>query len=329
MRKYHNILVTGGCGFIGSNFIRYLMEDIKFDGVIHNLDKLTYAGKRENISDLEGPGLRFYPGDVCNKDLMKILVQEYKIDLVINFAAESFVDKAIENPEEFLQTNIFGPFSLMEAIKSQNSDAVFYQISTDEVYGQALGDTKFIEDLPFNPRNPYAASKAGADLLVNAYHTTYNLPTLISHCSNNYGPYQFPEKLIPLMISNIVNNKPLPVYGEGKQIRDWLYVKDHCSAIWKISTSGTFGETYNIGGGVELTNINLVENLCERMGKILNKDVTDLITFVKDRLGHDFRYAIDFTKLSTELDWFPEYFFEDGINKTIDWYLSNKDWLAH
>ena len=315
------IIVTGGVGFIGSNFIYYMMKNHP-DYRIVCLDKLTYAG---NIRTLEtvmrNDNFRFIKLDIRDRAGVYALFEEEKPDIVVNFAAESHVDRSIASPEVFLQTNIIGASVLMDACREYG--ARFHQTSTDEVYGDLPLDSNavFTEDSPLKPSSPYSSSKASADLLVLAYHRTYGLPVTISRCSNNYGPYQFPEKLIPLMIINALNDKPLPVYGQGLNVRDWLYVEDHCKAIDMILQHGIIGEVYNIGGHNEMRNIDIVEMICRELGKS-----ESLITFVEDRNGHNLRYAIDNTKIQTALGWQPEVRFEDGIRKTIQWYLENRAW---
>lgn len=317
------IIVTGGAGFIGSNFIFYMLDKHPGDRIVC-VDKLTYAG---NLSTLEpvmnNPRFRFVKADICDKKAMDQLFNEEKPDIVVNFAAESHVDRSIENPQVFLETNIIGTSVLMDVSRKYNVKR-FHQVSTDEVYGDLpldRPDLFFHEDTPLHTSSPYSSSKAAADLLVMAYHRTYGLPVTISRCSNNYGPYQFPEKLIPLMIANCLANKPLPVYGEGINVRDWLYVEDHCKAIDLIIHNGRVGEVYNIGGHNEMRNIDIVKLILKELGK----DET-LITYVTDRKGHDQRYAIDPTKIHNELGWLPETMFKDGIKKTIRWYLDNKQW---
>ncbi|MFT4452473.1 dTDP-glucose 4,6-dehydratase [Parvimonas sp. G1425] len=317
------LIVTGGAGFIGSNFIFYIMNKYE-DYKIICIDKLTYAGNLKTLKTVENnPNFIFIKEDICNREEIYKIFEEYKPDIVVNFAAESHVDRSIESPEEFLTTNILGTSVLMDACKKYGIKR-FHQVSTDEVYGDLpldRPDLLFTEETPINTSSPYSSSKAAADLLVSAYHRTYGLPVSISRCSNNYGPYQFPEKLIPLMIANALSDKDLPVYGEGLNVRDWLYVDDHCKAIDLIIHKGKVGEVYNIGGHNEMKNIDIVKLIC----KELNKS-EDLIKFVKDRKGHDMRYAIDPTKIHNELGWFPETMFEDGIIKTINWYLENKEW---
>lgn len=332
------ILVTGGAGFIGSNFIRYLLKQPGFDGVVVNLDALTYAGNLRNLTDIakeyEGKSYFFEHGDICEYSTVEKIFSHYDINCVVHFAAESHVDRSIVGPEAFIKTNVNGTFVLLDVAKNRfkgNQDFFrFHHVSTDEVYG-SLGDTGyFYETTPYDPRSPYSASKAASDHLVRAYFHTYGLPVTISNCSNNYGPYQFPEKLIPLMILNMLEEKPLPVYGDGKNIRDWLYVEDHCSAVWKIIISGKEGETYNIGGENEWTNIDLVNRLCEIVAEKVGKErdyFKKLITFVKDRPGHDRRYAINCDKIKKELGWKQSVSFDEGLSKTVDWYLGNSEWI--
>lgn len=332
-------MVTGGAGFIGSNFIRYLFTDTDFKGTVVNADVLTYAGNLENLADIDARygGKRYYfeKADVCDFEKIKGIFEKYNIDTVIHFAAESHVDRSIFGPKEFIQTNIMGTFNLLEVARecwAGRNDVLFHHISTDEVYG-SLGDTGyFLETTPYDPRSPYSASKASSDHLIMAYSHTYNLPVTLSNCSNNYGPYQFPEKLIPLMIQNIINEKPLPVYGDGKNIRDWLYVDDHNSALWRIVNKGKAGETYNIGGENEWENIKLVHVLCQKMAAAMGKEkdyYTKLITFVKDRPGHDRRYAINCDKIKNSLGWRQSVDFDQGLSKTIKWYLDNEEWVNH
>ena len=317
------ILVTGGAGFIGSNFIHYMINKYT-DYEIVNLDLLTYAGNLENLRDIENKSnYKFIKGDIANREFIFDLFEKEKFDIVINFAAESHVDRSVKDPGIFIQTNIVGTQVLLDASKEFKVER-YHQVSTDEVYGDLPIDRKdlfFTEDTKLNPSSPYSASKASADFLVKSYYRTYNLPITISRCSNNYGPYHFPEKLIPLMISRALNNQSLPVYGNGENIRDWLHVEDHCSAIDLIIHKGKIGEVYNIGGHNERTNLEVVKTIL----KTLNKS-EDLISFVKDRPGHDLRYAIDPTKLERELGWKAKYNFDSGIIKTIDWYLHNESW---
>lgn len=328
-------LVTGGAGFIGSNFIHYMFKknnDIR----IINLDKLTYAGNLENLKNVENnANYSFIQGDICDKDLVGRLFENYDIDYVVNFAAESHVDRSITEPEIFVQTNVLGTSVLLNAAKkSWEVDGKFkegkkyLQVSTDEVYG-SLGKTGFfMETTPLDPHSPYSSSKTGADLLVKAYYDTYKMPVNITRCSNNYGAYQFPEKLIPLIINNCLNKKPLPVYGDGLNIRDWLYVEDHCKAIDMVINNGKLGEVYNIGGHNERTNIHIIKTIISYLHDNVDSTIGEsLITYVADRKGHDKRYGIDPTKIKEELGWYPETKFEDGIEMTIKWYLDNKEWM--
>jgi len=328
------VLITGGAGFIGSHLIRLFVN--KYPNYqIYNLDKLTYAGNLENLKDVENkPNYHFIKGDIIDGDFVIDLFNKEKFDGVIHLAAESHVDRSIANPMEFIMANIVGTVNLLNAAKHCWKDnyngKLFYHISTDEVYG-SLGDTGFFyEDTPYDPHSPYSASKASSDHLVRAYHDTYGLPIVISNCSNNYGPNQFPEKLIPLFINNIRHKKPLPVYGKGENVRDWLYVVDHARAIDLIYHKGQVGETFNIGGHNEWKNIDLIKVLCRVMDEKLGRETGEsekLITYVTDRAGHDLRYAINSTKLYTQLGWKPSLQFEEGIEKTIDWYLNNQEWL--
>lgn len=337
MRKVKNILVTGGSGFIGSNFIHYVFEKTDFDGRIINLDTLTYAGNPDNLLDVEkkfaGKRYFFEKADICDHSSVCEILKKYEIDTLIHFAAESHVDRSIHGPAEFINTNIVGTFSLLEAVRilwKDRDDVLFHHISTDEVYG-SLGDTGyFFETTPYDPRSPYSASKASSDHLVSAYHHTYNLPITMSNCTNNYGPYQFPEKLIPVIIFNIKDEKNLPIYGDGKNIRDWIFVDDHNSGVWSIVTRGRTGETYNIGGENEWENIRLVHTLCEKMAAKFGKEqdhYKKLITYVNDRPGHDRRYAINCDKIKTALGWKQSLSFDEGLDFTIDWYLSNTEWI--
>ena len=317
------LIVTGGAGFIGSNFIFYMLKEHPEDNVLC-LDKLTYAGNLSTLEPvMENPNFRFVKADICDREAVYALFEEEHPDVVVNFAAESHVDRSIENPEVFLRTNIEGAAVLMDACRKYGIQR-YHQVSTDEVYGDLpldRPDLFFTEETPIHTSSPYSSSKAGADLLVLAYHRTYGLPVTISRCSNNYGPYHFPEKLIPLMIINALHDKSLPVYGEGINVRDWLYVEDHCRAIDLIVRKGTVGEVYNVGGHNEMRNIDIVKLICKELGK-----PESLITHVTDRAGHDMRYAIDPSKIHAELGWLPETKFEDGIKKTIQWYLDNEDW---
>ncbi|MGG6433243.1 dTDP-glucose 4,6-dehydratase [Anoxybacillus sp. D401a] len=315
-----NLLVTGGAGFIGSNFVRYMLEKYPNYKVV-NYDLLTYAGNLENLKDVENhPSYTFVKGDINNRELVDYLVKTHGIDVVVNFAAESHVDRSITDPDIFVKTNVLGTQALLDVAKA-NHIKKYVQISTDEVYG-TLGETGyFTEETPLAPNSPYSASKAGGDLLVRAYHETYGLNVNITRCSNNYGPYHFPEKLIPLMITNALEGKELPIYGDGQNIRDWLHVKDHCRAIDLVIHKGRSGEVYNIGGHNERTNNEIVHLIVEKLG--VSKD---LIKYVADRPGHDRRYAIDPTKIMTELGWKPQYTFEKGIVETIQWYIDNQEW---
>lgn len=328
------ILVTGGAGFIGSHLTRLFVNNYP-DYTIVNLDKLTYAGNLENLKDIEDkPNYTFVKGDIEDMALVESLFKKYKFTSVLHCAAESHVDRSIKDPLAFVKTNVLGTVSLLQVAKESWKDdfngKLFYHISTDEVYG-SLGDEGFFtEETHYDPRSPYSASKASSDHFVRAFYHTYHLPVIISNCSNNYGPYHFPEKLIPLCIHNIINNKPLPIYGKGLNVRDWLYVEDHVGAIDTIFHNGKIGDTYNIGGHNEWKNIDIIKELCRQTDKKLKRqDGTSekLITFVKDRSGHDLRYAIDATKLKNELGWKPSLQFEEGLSKTIDWYLANEEWL--
>jgi len=338
-RKLKNVLVTGGAGFIGSNFIHYIFKDTSFSGKIINVDKLTYAGNLENLVEIEnkygGERYFFEKADICEFNEIKKIFEKYDIDTIVNFAAESHVDRSIYGPKSFVQTNIMGTFNLLEVTREcwkerEKEEILFHHVSTDEVYGSIEEGGYFYEDTAYKPNSPYSASKASSDHLVKAYCKTYGLPITISNCSNNYGPFQFPEKLIPLMILNIVEEKDLPVYGDGKNVRDWLHVDDHCSAIWEILNKGEVGETYNIGGENEWENIKLVNYLCEKIAKIKEKEkdyYKKLIVFVKDRPGHDRRYAINCDKIKQELGWNRQFDFEEGLSATIDWYISHQPWL--
>jgi dTDP-glucose 4,6-dehydratase len=330
-----NLMVTGGCGFIGSNFVRYLLGRDDFTGRIINVDKLTYAGNPDNLRGIEDDypeRYLFERADICDRRRMEDIFSLHEIDAVCHFAAESHVDRSIKDPGAFIYTNIVGTFNLLEAARTRAEEFVlFHHISTDEVYGSLGPEGLFTETTPYRPNSPYSAAKASSDHLVRAYGATYGLPVTISNCSNNYGPYQFPEKLIPLIVLNAREGTKLPVYGDGRNIRDWLYVEDHCDAIWSIMRSGRRGETYNIGGNMEMENIAIVETVCDILdeGECLETGACrrDLITFVKDRPGHDRRYAIDSTKLREELGWTPAESFESGIRKTISWYLENDEWV--
>ena len=327
-------LITGGCGFIGSNFVRFILER-EPEVTIINLDKLTYAGNIHNLDGISNSRYHFVHGDICDSEPVAKLFNDHQFDGVVHFAAESHVDRSIDGPAEFVHTNIVGTLNLLEQSreylnKEEKSNFRFLHVSTDEVYG-TLGDQgKFFESTPYDPSSPYSASKAGSDHLARAWHRTYGLPVLVTNCSNNYGPYQFPEKLIPLMIINCLNGKPLPVYGKGDNIRDWLYVEDHCDAIMTVLKDGIPGETYNIGGRTEMSNLKIVEYICDSLNEMYpsqsGKSYRELITFVTDRPGHDFRYSIDASKIEKELNWMPDESFETGIRKTIQWYLEHQVW---
>ena len=330
-----NILVTGGLGFIGSNFL-YLLQKTnqKFSNVI-NLDLITYSANMQNLNNLNITSYKFYKGDINNQNLILKILLSHEINVVINFAAESHVDRSILNADDFMHTNINGTYELLKACneykKDKNSNFKFIHISTDEVYGSlSLSDPAFQENSPYAPNSPYAASKAASDLIVRSYIKTFGFPAIITNCSNNYGPYQYPEKLIPLVINNCLENKPIPIYGNGLQIRDWLHVNDHCSALLKIIEKGTVGEKYNIGGNEEITNLDLVNKICEILNELKPPQkgkYQDLISFVKDRPGHDTRYAINNHKIQKELRWKPIIKLKEGLKMTIEWYLENENWL--
>lgn len=349
MRSLKNILVTGGAGFIGANFIHYVFEKTNFSGKIINLDALTYCGNLESLEDIEkkygvssGGDARYFfeKCDICDRAKIETILEKYKIDTIVHFAAESHVDRSILGPEAFVKTNVLGTFTLLDAAKNYWKDEnaqipqnyLFHHISTDEVYG-SLGETGFFtETTPYDPRSPYSASKASSDHLAMAYFHTFGMPITLSNCSNNYGPYQFPEKLIPLMILNIKEGKNLPVYGDGKNIRDWLFVEDHNSAVWKIMNEGKTGEKYNIGGENEWENIRLLEKLMEIVSEELNislEEIKKTVVHVKDRPGHDRRYAIDCSKLKAQLGWKQSVTFEEGLRKTVKWYLSSTEWVKN
>ena len=317
-----NLFVTGGAGFIGSNFVKYVLKNFEYKVI--NFDKLTYAGNLENLTDIEkNPDYVFVKGDICDEKCVRETLEKFEVDTIINFAAESHVDRSILGAKDFVVTNVLGTQTLLDAFKDLKLEK-YLQVSTDEVYGSLPEDRKeikFTESTPIDPSSPYSASKASADMFCNAYYHTHNLPILMTRCSNNYGPYQFPEKLIPLMIAKAVDGQKLPVYGDGKNVRDWLYVDDHCSGIMTVLQKGMFGEVYNIGGNNEWYNIDIVKLIL----KMLNKG-EDNIQYVKDRPGHDRRYAIDSSKIQTELGWKPEHNFEQGIDLTIKWYIDNESW---
>jgi dTDP-glucose 4,6-dehydratase len=336
----NSLLVTGGAGFIGSNFIRFVQNHAPEVNIV-NLDLLTYAGSLENLLDLPHPeNYTFIEGDICDRTLVELILREHEIDTIIHFAAESHVDRSLEGPGAFIQTNIMGTYTLLDAARKiwlnengwDETQVRLHHVSTDEVYGSLTADeSAFEETTPYAPNSPYAASKASSDHLVRAYGESFGLPYTISNCSNNYGPHQFPEKLIPLMILNAISGKALPVYGDGKQIRDWLYVEDHCEAIWTILQTGKVGESYNIGGGNQLTNLAIVETICALLDELESNESYQphaaLIDFVKDRPGHDRRYAMNFTKIETELGWRPTHNLQEGMRTTVLWYLENIEWL--
>lgn len=337
----NSVIVTGGAGFIGTNFIRTLFEDRAFSGSILNLDKLTYAGNKHSLDDIAArhPDRYYFEhADICDPARVAAIFQSFQPDTVVNFAAESHVDRSIDGPMDFVRTNIDGTANLLEISlryyraldEAGKAKFRFHHVSTDEVYGSLGEDGMFTEDTPYDPSSPYSASKAASDHLARAWHRTFGLPVLISNCSNNYGPYQFPEKLIPLMILNCLGHKPLPVYGEGLNVRDWLYVRDHCEAIIRIIRKGAPGQTYNIGGNNEIRNIDIVRQICAILDELRPSDrlgsYTELITYVTDRPGHDLRYAIDAAKIKRDLDWAPRETFQEGIHKTIAWYLENAAW---
>ena len=331
----YKILVTGGSGFIGSNFIYYCLNK---NNKVLNFDKLTYAGNLNNLKEEESnKNYHFIQGDICNKNKLTKSIEKFKPDFIVNFAAETHVDRSIENSSSFIKTNILGTSVLLdcclENIDKNINDFKLLHISTDEVYGSLDRQGFFTEESPYNPSSPYSASKASSDHLVNAWHKTYGIKTNIINCSNNYGPFQFPEKLIPLVIISAIRENSLPVYGTGKNIRDWLYVEDHCRAIYNVLLNGKNGDTYNVGGGEEKTNLEVVNNICDILDDIYPsenlKSYKELIKFVEDRPGHDFRYAIDYSKLKNELSWQPKESFNSGLRKTIDWYLKNLDWIKN
>jgi len=335
-----HVLITGGAGFIGSNFVRYLLG-IEPDIQVFNLDALTYAGSLENLTELPDPQRHtFMTGDICDRSLVEDLIRQNRIDTVIHFAAETHVDRSIVDPEPFVRTNVIGTYTLLEAARQvwitekllPLNKVHFHHVSTDEVFGSlAPEEPAFSESTPYAPNSPYAATKAGSDHLVRVYNHTYGLPVTITNCSNNYGPYQFPEKLIPLMILNAVDGRPLPVYGDGGQVRDWLFVEDHCEAVWHVIRHGCPGETYNIGGNYQLANLTVVETICDILDEFLPNSPyiphKSLIQFVSDRPGHDRRYAMDITKIQRELGWQPRQSLESGLLKTVEWYLSHPDWV--
>jgi len=336
MNAYKNLLVTGGCGFIGANFIRYLFEEAGFQGRVVNVDLLTYAGNAESLADLAarvGNRYRFVQADICDREAMAGVMDRYDVDAVCHFAAESHVDRSIVKPDDFIRTNIVGTYTLLQLARERKERIVrFHHVSTDEVFGSLGASGAFSETTPYSPNSPYSASKAASDHLVRAYHETYGLPVTVTNCSNNYGPFQFPEKLVPLMILNALEGKPLPVYGDGLNVRDWLYVTDHCAAIWTVMNRGASGRVYCVGGRCEKPNIEVVHRICDGLDRRA-PPLADgrlrraLITYVKDRPGHDRRYAIDCTRLERELGWRQAETFESGFDKTIRWYLDNRAWV--
>lgn len=350
--EYNNFLITGGAGFIGSSLIRFLIKETKHQ--VLNLDKLTYASNPQSLKSVsENSRYKFIQGDICDKNKVSQIFKNFKPDILMHLAAETHVDRSINNPENFIQTNIMGTQVMLECAReywnnNNQKNFLFHHISTDEVYGSLNGTDLFTEQSNYDPSSPYSASKASSDHLVRAWHRTYGLPVIITNCSNNYGPYQFPEKLIPLIILNALDRKPLPIYGTGENIRDWLYVEDHVSALYTVVTKGVIGETYNIGGHNEITNIKIVNTICEILDQLVPikleknknngnlhnskqfiKSYKNLITFVDDRPGHDFRYAINAKKLQKELNWIPKESFKTGIKKTIEWYLNNLNWCKN
>ena len=339
MSEPKNLLVTGGTGFIGSNFIHYVTTHEPSWNIV-NLDLLTYAGHLENLSDIPNDKYSFIKGDICDKELVEKILSDYQIDTIVHFAAESHVDRSIEGPGAFVQTNIVGTYNLLEVARQywKNNGGYdgkrFHHVSTDEVFGMLKkDDPAFTEENPYSPNSPYAASKASSDHLVRSYQHTFGLHTTITNCSNNYGPYQFPEKLIPLIILNAVNGKPLPIYGDGLQIRDWLFVEDHCEAIVTVLKNGVVGETYNIGGENQFPNLEIVKKICHLIDEYLPESPhyphEKLITYVKDRPGHDFRYDMNITKIRRELGWSPKFSLEKGLAFTVNWYLNHQDWIEN
>ena len=335
------ILVTGGAGFIGANYIHHLFEDPGFDGMVYNVDKLTYAGNTDSLKDIvdKFSGRYFFKhADICDSDTIAEIFSSFRPDTVVNFAAESHVDRSIDGPMEFVNTNVLGTAVMLDVAlrhykklePAEQAKFRFHHVSTDEVFGSLGDEGKFTEETPYDPSSPYSASKASSDHMVRAWHRTFGLPVLISNCSNNYGGYQFPEKLIPLMILNCLEHKPLPVYGKGLNVRDWLYVRDHCDAINTIIRKGRLGETYNVGGNNEMSNIEIVNTICSLLDEMTPSDrlgsYKELITYVQDRPGHDLRYAIDASKIQNELGWSPRETFATGIRKTVAWYLEHRDW---
>ncbi len=336
MTAFKNLLVTGGCGFIGANFIRYLFEEAGFQGRVVNVDLLTYAGNPESLADLAarvGDRYRFVQADICDREAMAGVLDRHDVDAVCHFAAESHVDRSIVKPDDFIRTNIVGTYTLLQLARERQERIVrFHHVSTDEVFGSLGASGAFSETTPYSPNSPYSASKAASDHLVRAYHETYGLPVTVTNCSNNYGPFQFPEKLVPLMILNALEGKPLPVYGDGLNVRDWLYVADHCAAIWTVMNRGVSGRVYCVGGRCEKPNIEVVHCICDGVDRLApplpnGQPRRALITYVKDRPGHDRRYAIDCTRIERDLGWRPAETFESGFEKTIRWYLDNRAWV--
>jgi dTDP-glucose 4,6-dehydratase len=335
-RAFRSLLVTGGAGFIGTNFVRFLFERAEFCGRIINLDKLTYAGNPANLADVaaaQGTRYCLEQADICDASAVRSIFERHEVDAVVHFAAESHVDRSIVGPREFMNTNVVGTFNLLEAARAcwkDRTDVLFHHVSTDEVFGSLGDEGCFTEVTPYDPRSPYSASKAASDHFVHAYHHTYGLPVTVSNCSNNYGPYQFPEKLIPLMILNILKGKDLPVYGKGENVRDWLHVEDHAAAVWTIMQGAPVGRTYNVGGENQWRNIDLVRRLCQLVAEETEEPLDryiSLIRFVADRPGHDLRYAIDCSKIKRDLFWKQKYDFENGLRHTVRWYLDHQDWV--
>jgi dTDP-glucose 4,6-dehydratase len=330
---WETILVTGGCGFIGTNFIRFLFDELKFSGQAINVDRLSYAANPKNLLDIQeryGDRYILYPVDICDESALSEVFQKHPIAAICHLAAESHVDRSIRTPRDFVQTNVVGTVNLLEMAKTHQLD-LYHHVSTDEVYGSLGDEGKFTEDSQYRPNSPYSASKASSDHLVRAYCHTYGLPTTISNCSNNYGPYQFPEKLIPLMILRALNWESLPIYGDGGHVRDWIHVEDHCRAIWTIMLHGQRGETYNVGGEAEMQNLSMAEKICDIIDEFVpapyGRSRRDFITFVKDRPGHDRRYAMDNTKISGSLGWRPRQTIEKGLRETVHWYLNHQAWV--
>lgn len=336
MAQFQNLLVTGGCGFIGSNFIRHLLDETDYGGAVVNVDALTYAANPASLEDVarrHGGRYRFERADICDRETMAAIMDRHAADAICHFAAESHVDRSIVKPDDFIRTNIVGTYTLLQLARERAGRIVrFHHVSTDEVFGSLGAAGQFSETTPYNPNSPYSASKAASDHLVRAYHETYGLPVTVTNCSNNYGPFQFPEKLVPLMILNALEGQPLPVYGDGLQVRDWLYVRDHCAAIWTVLRGGTTGRVYCVGGRCEKANIEVVRHICDLVDGLAPKLADgrarrELITHVKDRPGHDRRYAIDCARIERELGWRPAETFESGFERTVRWYLDNRSWV--